>query len=96
MKTVSPIDFDGWKQKDWGGRGFEIIKAPIRLFLLITTPMADLGGKEEWNKPLSVLHCITGPLFVVFALEREFFALSSSLELLLIVVLLPFIQMVLT
>jgi hypothetical protein len=35
--------------------------------LLLTTPMADLEEKEEWNKPLSVLHCITGPLFVVIA-----------------------------
>lgn len=45
----------------------ELIKAPIRLFLLITTPMADVEGKHEWNKLLSTLHCITGPIFVVYA-----------------------------
>lgn len=67
LEKITPIDMDGWKQQNWGGRGFEIIKAPIRFFLLLTTPMADLEEKEEWNKPLSVLHCVTGPLFVVIA-----------------------------
>lgn len=46
----------------------ELVKAPIRLFLLITTPMAYVEGeKEHWNKPLSTLHCITGPVFVIYA-----------------------------
>lgn len=67
LEKITPIDMDGWKQQNWGGRGFEIVKAPIRFFLLLTTPMADLEEKEEWNKPLSVLHCVTGPLFVLFA-----------------------------
>lgn len=67
LEKITPIDMDGWKQQNWGGRGFEIIKAPIRFFLLLTTPMADLEEKEEWNKPLSVLHCITGPMFVLLA-----------------------------
>lgn len=50
----------------------ELVKAPIRLFLLITTPMADTEGKHEWNKPLSTLHCITGPIFVVYAFGYGF------------------------
>jgi len=46
----------------------ELVKAPIRLFLLITTPMAYAeNGRCEWNKLLSTLHCITGPIFVVYA-----------------------------
>lgn len=50
----------------------ELIKAPIRLFLLVTTPMADVEGKQEWNKLLSTLHCITGPIFVVYAFGYGF------------------------
>jgi len=50
----------------------ELIKAPIRLFLLITTPMADIEGKHEWNKLLSTLHCITGPIFVVYSFGYGF------------------------
>lgn len=45
----------------------ELVKAPIRLFLLLTTPIADIEGRDVWNKLLSTLHCITGPIFVVFA-----------------------------
>ncbi|KAG9511202.1 putative sodium/calcium exchanger 7, partial [Fragariocoptes setiger] len=67
LSGVSPIDLDLWRQQNWGGRSMELVKAPIRLFLLLTTPMADVEGKHEWNKPLSTLHCITGPIFVVFA-----------------------------
>lgn len=67
LAAVSPIDIDVWRQQNWGGRTMELVKAPIRLFLLITTPMADIDGKHEWNKPLSVLHCITGPIFVSYA-----------------------------
>lgn len=67
LEKITPIDKEIWKHQNIGGRGFEIIKSPIRFFLLLTTPVADLEEKEEWNKPLSVLHCITGPLFVLLA-----------------------------
>lgn len=72
LAAVSPIDMDVWRQRNWGGRTMELIKAPIRLFLLITTPMADVEGKHEWNKLLSTLHCITGPVFVVYAFGYGF------------------------
>lgn len=72
LAAVSPIDLNVWKQQNWGGRTMELIKAPIRLFLLITTPMADVEGKHEWNKLLSTLHCITGPIFVVYAFGYGF------------------------
>lgn len=72
LAAVSPIDLNVWKQRNWGGRTMELIKAPIRLFLLITTPMADVDGKHEWNKLLSTLHCITGPVFVVYAFGYGF------------------------
>lgn len=67
LAAVSPIDINVWKQRNWGGRTMELVKAPIRLFLLITTPMTYVEGKHEWNKLLSTLHCITGPIFVVYA-----------------------------
>lgn len=41
--------------------------------------MADPEDKGEWNKLLSALHCITGPLFVVYALGckcNKFFFLN--------------------
>lgn len=72
LAAVSPIDLNVWKQRNWGGRTMELIKAPIRLFLLITTPMADVEGRHEWNKLLSTLHCITGPIFVVYAFGYGF------------------------
>jgi len=67
LEKITPIDKEVWRHGNWGGKSFEIIKSPIRFFLLLTTPMADLEEREEWNKPLSVLHCITGPLFVLLA-----------------------------
>lgn len=82
FEKITPIDKTGWRHRNWGGRSFEVVKAPIRFFLLLTTPSIDVdphavpddddSGDEvdrvTWNKPLSALHCITGPLFVLFAL----------------------------
>lgn len=67
LAAVSPIDLEVWRQRNWGGKTMQLVKAPIRLFLLITTPAADTDGRDEWNKPLSALHCITGPIFVAYA-----------------------------
>lgn len=84
LEKITPIDKTGWRHRNWGGRSFEVIKAPIRFFLLLTTPSIDVdphavpeenesGDKVDrvaWNKPLSALHCITGPLFVLFAIGK--------------------------
>lgn len=79
LEKITPIDKSGWKHRNWGGRSLEVIKAPIRFFLLLTTPTVDVDphatpseeedevDRVEWNKPLSILHCITGPIFVIFA-----------------------------
>jgi sodium/potassium/calcium exchanger 6 len=82
LEKITPIDKSGWKHRNWGGKSLEVIKAPIRFFLLLTTPCIDVDphatptdndsshvevDRVEWNKPLSILHCITGPLFVIFA-----------------------------
>ena len=82
LDKITPIDATGWRHRNWGGKSMEVIKAPIRFFLLLTTPTIDvdphapaaaaedLVDSVDWNKPLSVLHCITGPLFVVFATDQ--------------------------
>lgn len=81
LEKITPIDKTGWRHRNWGGKSFEVIKAPIRFFLLLTTPSIDVDphavpdddegdqvDRVSWNKPLSALHCITGPLFVLFVL----------------------------
>lgn len=93
LEKIKPIDSTGWQHRNWGGRGMEVVKAPIRFFLLLTTPTIDVDphappaakdeeGDEcdtmEWNKPISCLHCITGPLFVVFATGLWFVLTSVS------------------
>jgi hypothetical protein len=35
LEKITPIDMDGWKQQNWGGRGFEIIKVRPSLTLSI-------------------------------------------------------------
>ena len=79
LEKIIPIDATGWRHRNWGGRSMEVVKAPIRFFLLLTTPYIDIDphapqpedGDEvdtvAWNKPLSALHCITGPIFAVYA-----------------------------
>lgn len=85
LSSVSPIDVDLWRQQNWGGRTMGLIKAPIRLFLLLTTPIADIENREEWNKLLSTLHCITGPIFVTLAFGLGNYYIANSVPLLLVV-----------
>lgn len=89
LEKLIPIDATGWRHRNWGGRSMEVVKAPIRFFLLLTTPYIDIDphapqpsdGDEvdtvAWNKPLSALHCITGPIFAVYATGLGYVTLHS-------------------
>eukprot|EP00058_Branchiostoma_floridae_P006381 XP_002591869.1 hypothetical protein BRAFLDRAFT_60024 [Branchiostoma floridae] len=70
---LNPIDTAGWRNKGTFGKGYEIFKAPIQLVLNLTVSIVDFEeDNHNWNRPLNCLHCITGPLFVVFAINNGF------------------------
>ncbi|KAI8504995.1 Mitochondrial sodium/calcium exchanger protein [Branchiostoma belcheri] len=70
---LNPIDTAGWKDKGAFGKAYEVFKAPIQLVLNLTVSVVDFEeGNHNWNRPLNCLHCITGPLFVVFAINNGF------------------------
>ncbi|XP_066303388.1 mitochondrial sodium/calcium exchanger protein-like isoform X2 [Branchiostoma lanceolatum] len=70
---LNPIDTAGWSSKGAFGKGYEVFKAPIQLVLNLTVSIVDFEeDKHNWNRPLNCLHCITGPLFVVFAINNGF------------------------
>lgn len=49
-------------------RLMSFFKTPIYLVLSITTPVVDITQKKNnWCRPLAVIHCVTAPLFVTFA-----------------------------
>ncbi|XP_078600082.1 mitochondrial sodium/calcium exchanger protein-like isoform X1 [Branchiostoma floridae x Branchiostoma japonicum] len=70
---LNPIDTAGWRNKGAFGKGYEVFKAPIQLVLNLTVSIVDFEeDNHNWNRPLNCLHCITGPLFVVFAINNGF------------------------
>ncbi|XP_078679785.1 mitochondrial sodium/calcium exchanger protein-like isoform X1 [Branchiostoma floridae x Branchiostoma belcheri] len=70
---LNPIDTAGWKDKGAFGKAYEVFKAPIQLVLNLTVSVVDFEeDNHNWNRPLNCLHCITGPLFVVFAINNGF------------------------
>lgn len=68
---ISPIDILAWPEKPWYSKILEIFKSPIYFLLTISTPLVDdEDPQNNWNKPLAVIHCVVGPVFVAFASKR--------------------------
>ncbi|XP_023211898.1 mitochondrial sodium/calcium exchanger protein-like isoform X2 [Centruroides sculpturatus] len=68
---ISPIDILAWSEKPWYSKILEVCKSPIYFILTISTPLVDdEDPSNNWNKPLAIMHCIVGPVFVAFASKR--------------------------
>ncbi|XP_067120614.1 mitochondrial sodium/calcium exchanger protein-like [Centruroides vittatus] len=66
LYQICPINVRGWSKLIWWQRVLEICKCPVMLLLTITTPVLDVTKpKQNWCRYLNVLHCITGPLFIL-------------------------------
>ncbi|XP_023217218.1 mitochondrial sodium/calcium exchanger protein-like [Centruroides sculpturatus] len=66
LYQICPINVRGWRKLIWWRRVLEICKCPVMLLLTITTPVLDVTKpKQNWCRYLNVLHCITGPLFIL-------------------------------
>lgn len=66
LRGIRPIDMKIWRQKRLASRSCECLRAPIRLFLTLTTPVADLDARNtRWNKPLACFQFLAGPVFIV-------------------------------
>lgn len=68
---TSPIDIEAWPDRGWKGRIFEVLKAPICFLLILTIPVVDYENeKNNWCRPLSVIHCIAAPMFTLLVLQK--------------------------
>ncbi|XP_054714311.1 mitochondrial sodium/calcium exchanger protein-like [Uloborus diversus] len=69
LLLVSPIDIEAWSERGWLSKIFEIAKAPVCFLLIITVPVVDYeNDKNNWCRPLNIIHCFTAPMFVIIAL----------------------------
>ncbi|GIY22109.1 hypothetical protein CDAR_223002 [Caerostris darwini] len=68
---IFPIDIEAWQEKKWPSKIFDVIKAPVCCLLILTVPVVDYeNDKNNWCKPLNLIHVITAPMFVILALEK--------------------------
>lgn len=73
LYQICPINVRGWSKLIWWQRVLEICKCPVMLLLTITTPVLDVTKpKQNWCRFLNVLHCITGPLFILLITGYSF------------------------
>lgn len=69
---VFPVDVAAWPEWNWISRLLDIIKAPVRLFLIITVPVIDYeNDKDNWCRLLGVIHCITAPMFILLGFGEQ-------------------------
>ncbi|KAG8173252.1 hypothetical protein JTE90_001181, partial [Oedothorax gibbosus] len=68
---IFPIDTESWPDKKLIFKLFDIIKAPVYFLLIITIPVVDYeNDKNNWCRPLNIIHIFTSPAFVLFALGK--------------------------
>ncbi|XP_055926230.1 mitochondrial sodium/calcium exchanger protein-like isoform X2 [Argiope bruennichi] len=71
LMHVFPIDLESWQERKWLSKIFELIKAPICCLLILTVPVVDYeNDKNNWCRPLNIIHIYTAPMFVIFALDK--------------------------
>ncbi|GFQ81350.1 hypothetical protein TNCT_115792 [Trichonephila clavata] len=69
LMHIFPIDIEAWQEKKWPYKIFDVIKAPVCCLLIFTVPVVDYeNDKNNWCRPLNVLHILSAPMFVILAL----------------------------
>lgn len=68
VSKLLAVNIDGNVQEPFVIRLLSYFKIPMYLVLSITTPVVDITKeKNNWCRPINVMHCITSPVFVTFA-----------------------------
>ncbi|XP_067932432.1 mitochondrial sodium/calcium exchanger protein-like [Watersipora subatra] len=71
LDAINPICREEWMDKKWYGKVYMIVKAPIQFILTITCPVVDEESeKNNWNRHLSALQILIGPIFSIFATNQ--------------------------
>ncbi|KFM81463.1 Sodium/potassium/calcium exchanger 6, partial [Stegodyphus mimosarum] len=69
LLQVSPVDIEAWPERSFLSKVLEIVKAPVCFLLILTVPVVDYeNDKDNWCRPLNIIHCLTSPMFVLLAL----------------------------
>ncbi|XP_072456477.1 mitochondrial sodium/calcium exchanger protein isoform X2 [Notamacropus eugenii] len=69
-RSLSPLDYQKWKQKPWYWKLFKVIKMPVEFLLLLTVPLVDLDKDDRnWKRPLNSFHLFICPVVSVMILK---------------------------
>ncbi|GAB6033725.1 hypothetical protein CHUAL_013837 [Chamberlinius hualienensis] len=80
LKGINPIDLADWRQTTWYWRIFMVVKVPITFILKLTIPVVDTERPlHNWCPTLSACHCITVPLFILYAPRIDIVEANSGL-----------------
>ncbi|GIY12704.1 hypothetical protein CEXT_426081 [Caerostris extrusa] len=69
IEKICPVNLQDWSKQTWMERTLDVLKGPIMIFLVLTTPVVDYKSpRDNWCRILNCLHLVTGPLFITFAI----------------------------
>lgn len=78
LHQICPLDLSIWPQLSYTKRIFEIIKIPAFLCFNFIVPVVDYQRvNNNWCKILNTIHCITAPVFIVFASDEGNFLING-------------------
>ncbi|XP_052261125.1 mitochondrial sodium/calcium exchanger protein-like isoform X2 [Dreissena polymorpha] len=79
LEAVNPVDSHGWSGMSLPKKIYEVLKCPVVFLLTITVPVVNYeDDKHNWNRHLSCLQCILGPVFSVLATKVGFTLLGGA------------------
>lgn len=80
LQGLEPIDREDWCKSNRFWKLFLIVKAPAVFCLNLTVPVVDYDKENHnWNKWLSVLHCVTMPVFSVMVTKASNFMIGGRM-----------------
>ncbi|KAG8190982.1 hypothetical protein JTE90_010841 [Oedothorax gibbosus] len=69
LHKVCPVNLQDWSKQTWMERVLDILKAPIMIPLILTTPVVDYKSpRDNWCRILNCMHLVTGPIFFTLAI----------------------------
>jgi len=79
LSALNPIDQEQWQETNWFWKGYQVIKSPMDILFRLTIPVVDKDQpRDNWCQYLSILQCVLGPVFSVFAINVALDSIPGS------------------
>ncbi|XP_015910820.1 mitochondrial sodium/calcium exchanger protein isoform X2 [Parasteatoda tepidariorum] len=78
LLKICPVNTEKWSSLPWWRKLLVVIKIPPIFVMRLTIPVLDTGADDmNWNRLLTCVQCVTGPVFITLISEYEFYMIRD-------------------